>query len=370
MSDAVLKDAVQGLRVLVCVGPGGVGKTTVSASLALQAALAGREAMVCTINPARRLANSLGLSAFGNVETRIPDEVLRSAGLTPAAPLHAMMLDMKRSWDELVTKTASPEVRERIFANRFYQALSTALAGSQEYIAMEQLWVLRSQRNYALIVLDTPPTAHALDFLEAPNRVLDFLDNEAAKLLLSPAMRAGRVGIKLFNLGSSFVLKQLSRITGADTLQELGQFLGSLSSLNEGFRERARAVKSLLSESQTGFVLVTTPATERLDEVIHFHGQLVRSRMNPVAVVVNRTHPPVDEDLAVQAAALDGPLREAVERTLAERRLLAERDAEGIEKLRAALAGVPLVVVPRFASDVHDLAGLAHTGAHLMAGVA
>ena len=168
MSDAVLREAVQGLRVLVCVGPGGVGKTTVSASLALQAAIAGREAMVCTIDPARRLANALGLSAFGNVETRIPEEVCAEGG--PEAGRAAARDDAGHEAElgRAHHQTASPELRERIFANRFYQALSTALAGSQEYIAMEQLWVLRSQRDYALIVLDTPPTAHALDFLEAP----------------------------------------------------------------------------------------------------------------------------------------------------------------------------------------------------------
>lgn len=366
MSDAsVLKDALSGLEVLVCVGPGGVGKTTVSASLALQAALDGREAMVCTIDPARRLANALGLEAFGNVETRIPDDVLVASGLTPGAPLHAMMLDMKRTWDELIERNAPPELRERIFANRFYKALSTALAGSQEYVAMEKLWELRRARDTGLIVLDTPPTSHALDFLDAPDRLLAFMDNEAARFFLNPARRAGKVGARLLSLGSSFVLKQLSRVAGAETLEELGAFLAALSSLNEGFSERARAVKALLSDEKTGFVMVTTPAAERLDEVISFHAQLVRTGHRPVAIVVNRTHRFPDPVLSLQAAALDDALRAAVEKTLAEAQLLAQRDEAGIEQLRRQI-DTPLVVVPRFGSDVHDLASLAKTAAYLV----
>lgn len=361
----VLKEALAGLEVLVCVGPGGVGKTTVSASLALQASLVGRDAMVCTIDPARRLANSLGLKAFGNVETRIPDAIFEAAGLRPGAPLHAMMLDMKRSWDDLIGRTASPEVRDRIFANRFYKALSTALAGSQEYIAMEKLWELRRSRDSGLIVLDTPPTSHALDFLDAPDRLLAFMDNEAARFFLTPARRAGKVGVKLFSLGSSFVLKQLSRVAGAQTLEELGAFLGALSSLNEGFSERARAVKALLADEKTGFVLVTTPAAERLDELISFHAQLVRTGHRPVAVVVNRTHRMPDAELWLQAAALDDELRAAVERTLSEARLLAERDEAGIALLRQKV-DTPLVIVPRFGSDVHDLSALAQTAAYLV----
>lgn len=366
MTDRVLREALADLEVIVCVGPGGVGKTTVSASLALQAAIAGREAMVCTIDPARRLANALGLSEFGNVEMTIPEDVWAAADLQPGAPLHAMMLDMKRTWDDLITRMAPEELRERIFSNRFYQALSTVLAGSQEYIAMEKLWELRVDRSYPLIVLDTPPTSHALDFLDAPDRLMAFMGNDAARFFLQPAARAGKLGMKLASLGTGFVLKQLSRITGGQTLEELGSFLGALSSLNEGFNERAQGVKSLLRHEKTGFVLVTTPAPERLSEVVHFHEQLLESDMRPVAIVVNRVHRAPDEELFLQAAALDGTLRADVEKTLEEARLHAERDQRGIRSLREALP-TPLIVVPRLAQDVHDLRGLARTAEHLLA---
>src|SRR5262249_45224610 len=159
---------------------------------------------------------------------------------------HAMMLDMKQTWDELIERQAPPDKRSRILNNRFYQSLSTALAGSQEYIAMEKLWQLRSQRDYGVIVLDTPPTPHALAFLDAPNRILDFLENEAAKWLLTPALAAGKVGLQLFNLGGSYVAKTISKLTGTETLQELSNFMLAMSGLNQGFRERAHDVKQLL----------------------------------------------------------------------------------------------------------------------------
>src|SRR6185295_5621925 len=149
-----------------------------------------------------------------------------------------MMLDMKHTWDAVIEQRAPADKRETILKNRFYQSLSSELAGSQEYIAMEKLWQLRSQRDYRLIVLDTPPTAHALDFLDAPNRVLDFMDNEAARWLLTPALAAGKVGLKLFNLGSSYVAKTLTKFTGTETLQELAAFMLAISGLNEGFKER------------------------------------------------------------------------------------------------------------------------------------
>ncbi|MCI0572558.1 MAG: ArsA family ATPase [Myxococcaceae bacterium] len=362
----VLARALAARRVVVCVGAGGVGKTTVSASLALEAALKGRESLVCTIDPAKRLANALGLSALGNVEARIPDPVWSDAGLTPRAPLHAMMLDMKRTWDELIARYAPADVRERIFANRFYQALSSALAGSQEYIAMEKLWELRSSRGYPLIVLDTPPTAHALDFLDAPNRVLDFLDNDAARWLLTPALRAGKMGLKFFNLGGSFVMKQLSRLTGTETLQELANFMLAMSALNEDFRERARAVKALLRDTQTAFVLVTGAAVDRQDEAIHFHSILTANGMAPVAVVVNRVHTaPTAEDFD-RARALPSPLQEKVLRTLEERATLAARDALGIAELQRQVGNTPLVQVPRFEQDVHDVRALAETARYLV----
>jgi anion-transporting ArsA/GET3 family ATPase len=366
VSTTSLGTALTSKRVLICVGSGGVGKTTVAATLAVRAAVDGRSSLVCTIDPARRLAQSLGLGALGNQETQVPPAALEALGVKPKAPLHAMMLDMKQSWDDLITRFAPEEARERILTNRFYQSLSTALAGSQEYIAMEKLWELRHRRDYALIVLDTPPTAHALDFLDAPNRVLDFLDNEAAKLLLTPALKAGKLGLSLFNLGGSYVTRTLAKFTGAETLQELSNFMLSISSMNEGFRERARGVRELLEDPQTGFVLVTTPNPERLDEAVHFHTLLQQHRMEAVALVVNRVHPIPGQELWDDAATLTPTRRAKVEETLRELQVLAEQDASGIAQLREACPGTPIIQVPRFALDVHDVTALWETGRYLL----
>ncbi|OJH35448.1 ArsA family ATPase [Cystobacter ferrugineus] len=361
-----LSEALASKRVLVSVGSGGVGKTTVSATLALRAAVDGRSSLVCTIDPAKRLANSLGLNALGNVEAEVPASALEPLGITARARLHAMMLDMKQTWDDLIVKNAPADKREKILANRFYQSLSSALAGSQEYVAMEKLWELRTQRDYELIVLDTPPTAHALDFLEAPNRVLDFLDNEAARWLLTPALAAGKVGLSLFNLGSSYMAKTISRFTGTETLQELAAFMLSIAPMNESFRVRARGVRELLEAEQTGFVLVTSPGRERLDEVVHFHELLEQNEMETVAVVVNRVHPMPSPSLWEEAQSLVPARRAKVEQTLREMTLLAEQDARGILELQAACEGTPLVQVPRFELDVHDIGALWRTGRFLM----
>jgi len=357
--------ALAGKRVLICVGSGGVGKTTAAAALALRASVDGRSSMVCTIDPARRLANSLGLTALGNAETRVPATALEPLGIQARAPLYAMMLDMKQTWDDLIARVASPEQRERILANRFYQSLSTALAGSQEYISMEKLWELRRSSNYQLIVLDTPPTAHALDFLDAPNRVLDFLDNDAAKWLLTPALKAGKLGMSLFNR-SGYVMRGLAKFTGTEMLQELSNFMLAISSLNEGFRERARGVRQLLADPNTGFVLVTSPHRERMDEAIHFYELLQQHRMEVVSLVVNRVHPMPTEALWADAATLTPTRRAKVEETLREQQLMAEQDRAGIAQLQAACPGVPIVQVPRFALDVHDISALWRTGRYLV----
>jgi anion-transporting ArsA/GET3 family ATPase len=360
-----IREAMNDADVLITVGPGGVGKTTVAATLALRAAMEGQASMVCTIDPARRLANALGLEALGNKEARIPDDTFAKAGLLPRAPMHAMMLDMKRSWDDLVERRAPPDKREKILNNRFYQALSTALAGSQEYIAMEKMWELHEQGRYPLLVVDTPPTAHALDFLDAPNRILDFLDNDAAKWLLTPALAAGKFGLKLFNLGGSYVAKTISRFTGTETLQQLADFMLNITSLTESFRERAHQVRGLLQSPSTAFVLVTAPMPERLDEAVYFHTLLQQNKMRVAAVVVNRVHSPVPDHLWDEVARLSGPLQARLEETLKENDRLAQQDAKGIQRLRELCAPTPLVLVPRFELDVHDLKAVWETSRYL-----
>lgn len=362
-----LVQAMRRQSVLVAVGSGGVGKTTVAASLALRtASIEARSSLVCTIDPAKRLANSLGLHELGNAETLIDPELFRRAEIPKAAPLYAMMLDMKRSWDELVQRHAPPDKRDKILQSRFYRALSTRLAGSQEYIAMEKLCQLRARTEYELIVLDTPPTAHALDFLDAPNRVLDFLDTEAARWLLTPALAAGKVGLKFFNFGASYAAKQISKLTGTETLQELATFMLSISSLNDSFRERARQVRELLGAPSTSFVIVTAPSRERLDEVIHFHTLLQQNKMNVAAIVVNRVHPMPTAQQVEDARGLAGAVGERVRATLEEQRALAEHDTESIEELRRQCEPTPLILVPRFERDVHDLGALWNTGRYLV----
>ncbi|MBX7115760.1 MAG: AAA family ATPase [Myxococcaceae bacterium] len=360
-----IDEAVHRSDVLVCVGSGGVGKTTVAATIALRAAIEGKTSLVCTIDPARRLANALGLDLLGNTEQRITTALLEQTGQPAQGELYAMMLDMKRTWDELIERNAPPDKRDKILNNRFYQALSTALAGSQEYIAIEKLWELRTQRNYPLVVLDTPPTAHALDFLDAPNRILDFLDNEAAKWLLTPALAAGKVGLKLFNLGSSYVAKTISRFTGTETLQELASFMLALSGLNEAFRERAHQTRALLEAQTTSFVLVTGPMAERLDEAIYFHTVLQQHHLQVAAIVVNRVHPLVPARAWEDASQLPAGLRARVVKTLDEAEANAQADRRSIERLKDACPGTPLVLVPRFERDVHDIASLWQTSAHL-----
>jgi anion-transporting ArsA/GET3 family ATPase len=358
--------ALQRRAVVVCVGPGGVGKTTLAAALALQGAALGRSALVCTIDPARRLASALGLSELGNVARPISQAELEAAGITLAAPVKAMMLDMKQSWDELIARSASPEQKERILANRFYQSLSSALAGSQEYIALEKLWELHAAHAQDLLVLDTPPTAQALDFLDAPARVMDFFGTDTARWLLTPALRSANVGLRLFGLGGNLISRALSRVVGGQTLSDLAAFLLAMSGMNESFRERAREVKALLASEETVVVLVTGPAAERREEAVRFHHALEEQGLHIAAVVVNQVHEGVAPADVAAVARLTEPLRGKLERTLAEANSLAEADARAVRELRSAVAPTPLLTVPRFPGDVHDLSALWRAGAYLL----
>lgn len=363
---SALEQAIARKRVLVCVGAGGVGKTTVAATLALLSAGEGKKSLVCTIDPARRLANSLGLKELGNEEAPIPPQLLADAGLPVRAEVRAMMLDIKKSWDETIGRFAPPEARERILQNRYYQTLSTTLAGSQEYIALDKLWQLRHQRDYGMIVLDTPPTAHALDFLDAPNRILDFLDNDAARWLLLPALKASKVGFKLFSFGGNFAAKTLSRLTGTQLLADLADFMFAISGMYSGFSERAKAVRDMLASSETAFVLVTTPNAERLAETVRFHALLKEHRMEVAAVVVNRVHPPVPDAARAQAREQPAALEAKLEQTFVEAQALAAQDRAAIQTLARQVSPTPLVELPRFDLDVHDVKGLAQLGAHLL----
>jgi anion-transporting ArsA/GET3 family ATPase len=362
-----LQDALETRGVVVCVGPGGVGKTTLAAALALRGAALGRRSLVCTIDPARRLASALGLEALGNVARPVPQSSLLAAGVRLSTPLQAMMLDMKQSWDELIARSAPAEQRDRILANRFYHSLSTVLAGSQEYIALEKLWELHASGAHDLVVLDTPPTAHALDFLDAPARVLEFLETDTARWLLTPALRGARFGLRLFGLGGNLISRTLSRIVGGDTLSDLAAFLLAMSGLNEGFRERSQAVRALLASKETTFVLITAPSVGRRAEAVGFHAALLAQGLDVAAVVVNQVHAGVAAEDAAAAMRLSEPLRGKLQRTIAEAVASAEADALGVQEMAAAVAPTPLLTVPRFPGEVHDLGALWHAGAYLVA---
>ncbi len=369
-----LVESLAGRRVAVCVGSGGVGKTTLAAAIGLERALRGGKVLVCTIDPARRLANALGLESLGNVESRVPAHKLAEAGLAPRGQLHAMMLDVKRTWDDLVARHAPDRARqERIYQNRMYQQLSSALAGSQEYMAMEKLYELATERDYDLVVLDTPPTAHALDFLEAPDRILDFLGNETARRVLAPALHAGKVGLRLFQLGSSYVARTLARFTGADVLRDLADFLASFQGMYEGFKNRAAAVRDLLGADDVGFVLVASPTPLSVDEALYFHEHLHAQSMPIAGVIANRVTP----DLWLSADPLPGPaalaaclgdpsrdLAERLARALEDHQAFARGDRREVRRLFAGTGGGQ-VEIPRLESDVHDLAGLAALAARL-----
>jgi anion-transporting ArsA/GET3 family ATPase len=369
-----IRAVLAGRRIAVCVGSGGVGKTTVAAALALARAGEGGRALVCTIDPARRLASAMGLSALGNVETEIDPGQL---GVLSGGRLFAMMLDVKRTWDDLIARHApDPVRRDRILQNRLYQQMSAALAGSQEYMAMEKLYELATDRDYDLIVLDTPPTAHALDFLEAPDRILDFLGNDTARTLLAPALGAGRFGFRLAQLGSGYLAKALARFTGQQALADLGEFLHGFQGMYDGFKARAAAVRALLSRPEVGFVLVTSPSPPAIDEALSFHRRLVAERMPVAGVVVNRLTPslwpgpeplPAAEALAAPllAAGLPAPdLGARLAAALAAHEALAAAERRAIAPLLSEAAG-PRSLVPRMPGDIHDLGGLARLAARL-----
>ncbi len=374
---AALVDSLAPKRIAVCVGSGGVGKTTLAAAIALRRALDGGKALVCTIDPARRLANALGLESLGNLEAHVPAHKFAAAGLRPAGNLFAMMLDVKRTWDDVVARHAPDRARqERIFKNRIYQQVSSALAGSQEYMAMEKLYELATERDYDLVVLDTPPTAHALDFLEAPDRILDFLGNETARMLLAPALRAGKVGLRMFQLGSSYVAKTLARFTGADVLRDVAEFMLQFQGMYEGFKNRAAAVRELLAQPDVGFVVVASPSPLSVDEALFFHEHLHAESMPIVGVIANRVTPdlwpagrqlPAAEEIAAALAAGgagDPPLAGRLAATLAEHQVFARSDLRQVARLFAATEGAQ-VALPRLESDVHDLAGLARLAEQL-----
>jgi anion-transporting ArsA/GET3 family ATPase len=370
--DALLADREIG--IIVCCGSGGVGKTTTSAALALRAAEQGRRVVVLTIDPARRLAQSMGLTELDNTPRPVHGVDTGRGG-----SLDAMMLDMKRTFDEVVEAHASPEKAQQILGNPFYQAVSSSFAGTQEYMAMEKLGQLRAERGggrghgaWDLIVVDTPPSRSALDFLDAPERLASLLDGRFIRLMLAPARGPAR----LLSAGLGMVTNVLSKVLGAQMLRDAQTFVAALDTLFGGFRARAEKTYRLLQADETAFVVVSSPAADALREAAYFVERLTEDRMPLAGLVVNRvtqTHAQELEQTTAAAAATrlhergEHPVTAHLLQLHAERMGAIAHEEHLRRRFTAAHPAVPVAEVPTLATDVHDLEGLRVVGGALAA---
>ena len=365
-------------RIIVCCGSGGVGKTTAAASIGLRAAERGREVCVLTVDPARRLAQSMGLTSLDNTP-RLVEGVHDEAG----GSLHAMMLDMKRTFDEIVEAHADPARAAQILANPFYQSLSSSFAGTQEYMAMEKLGQLRRADEWDLIVVDTPPSRSALDFLDAPQRLSRFLDGRLLRLLTAPAKVGGRAYLRFLNAGFGMVTGAMTKILGAQVLRDAQTFVSALDTMFGGFRERADYTYQLLRAQGTSFLVIAAPEPDALREASYFVDRLAAEGMPLAGLVLNRVHELPAARLSaarslaaaetLQAAddgAQDGAgghaLAVAALRLHAGRMELAASERRLAEHFTAAHPHIPVVQIPAQPEDVHDLEGLAAIGENFL----
>jgi anion-transporting ArsA/GET3 family ATPase len=375
-----LDQLVMSRRVLVAVGAGGVGKTTTAAALGVAAATRGRRVLCLTIDPARRLAEALGLERMSSEEQAIGPELFARAGMRLDGSLTAMMLDTKRTFDDLIMRhSSSPERAERLLRNRLYQYVSTTLAGTQEYMAMEKLVSVESDARFDLVILDTPPTANALDFLDAPGRLVEALDSATMRWFVQAFESTGKLSLNLLARSAAAVLRGLGRITGGGFLEEMAGFISELNDLFGGFRRRAQSVEAALRSSEVSFVLVTTPAPMSIQEVLFFNDRLERAEMPRGAIVVNRLRlpssgpAPHDDDaagaLGVRGLRLEEGGAARLMQAYAEADRLAALDAVHLRRLDGVVGDrVPIVRVPELSGDVRDLKILGDLAGVLMAG--
>jgi anion-transporting ArsA/GET3 family ATPase len=365
--DALLQDRRN--RIVVCCGAGGVGKTTTAAALGVRAAELGRTAVVLTIDPARRLAQSMGLTELDNTPRRVA-----GVGADAGGELHAMMLDMKRTFDDVVLAHAEPARARQILDNPFYQALSSSFAGTQEYMAREKLSQLRALDSWDLIVVDTPPSRSALDFLDAPKRLGSFLDGRMVRMLAAPARRGGRAYMRVVTAGIGLVAGAIGRILGAQLLSDVQTFVTALDTMFGGFRERAEATYALLKAPGTAFLVVAAPERDALREAAYFVERLGEEHMPLVGLVLNRVHPAGPEGLgtarslaAAQTLEEQGghDLTARLLRLQADRSQLAYRESHLTERFTGAHPQVAIAGVPALPEDVHDIDGLRTVGAAL-----
>ena len=372
--DALIDDPLT--RVIVCCGSGGVGKTTTSAALAIRAAERGRRTVVLTIDPAKRLAQALGLEALGNEPgpVRLSADARCADAPREGGDLHAMMLDMRRTFDEMVEAHAEPDRAESIIANPFYQTISSSFSGTQEYMAMEKLGQLAATNEWDLIVVDTPPSRSALDFLDAPQRMSTFLDGRMIRLLSAPARAGGRGLRRIVGAGFSLFAKAVSTILGGQLLADASAFVQAFDTMFGGFRERAEATYALLRSPGTAFVVVAAPEPDALREAAYFVDRLAGEDMPLAGLVLNRTHPVLARLSAGRARdaadALRGaPLAAAVLRLHADRVDLSEREERLLARFSHAHPDVAVARVPVVAADIADLDGLREVGDRLAAAV-
>jgi anion-transporting ArsA/GET3 family ATPase len=354
-----------GTRVVVCCGSGGVGKTTTAAALALRAANMGRRTVVLTIDPARRLAQALGLHELSNHPHQVP-----GVGTDNGGELHAMMLDMRRTFDEMVQAHATPERASQIIANPFYQTISSSFSGTQEYMAMEKLGQLVASGEWDLIVVDTPPSRSALDFLDAPQRMASFLDGRMIRLLSAPARAGGRGLRRIATAGFTLFARAVSTIVGGQMLADASSFVQAFDTMFGGFRERAQMTYQLLRAPGTAFVVVASPEPDALREAAYFVDRLSTEGMPLAGLILNRTHPVLADLPATKALAAAesleqngaAPLASAVLRLHADRVAVAEREKRMLARFTGAHPQVAVIVVPALPTDVNDLDGLCEMG--------
>jgi anion-transporting ArsA/GET3 family ATPase len=365
-------------RILVCCGSGGVGKTTTAAALGLRAAERGRRVVVLTVDPARRLAQSMGLTSLDNTPRLVPgvpsdsDAGDAGNGDSRGGSLHAMMLDMKRTFDEIVEAHADPDRAAQILANPFYQSLSSSFAGTQEYMAMEKLGQLRRAEEWDLIVVDTPPSRSALDFLDAPQRLSRFLDGRLLRLLIAPAKVGGRAYMRVLNAGFGVVTGVLTKILGTQVLRDVQTFVSALDTMFGGFRERADYTYQLLRTPGTAFLVIAAPEPDALREASYFVERLAEERMPLAGLILNRVQRPPAAQLSaarslaaaemLEAGAAPYPLAVAALRLHADRMQEAAGQRRVAEHFTAAHPLVPVAEIPAQPDDIHDLDGLRRIG--------
>ncbi len=355
--------------ICICAGSGGVGKTTTSAALAVGLAARGQRVAVLTIDPAKRLADSLGLDELVNEPRRVDPRLFERAGMEMRGELWAMMLDAKATFDDVVRRHApDAETRERILENRIYRQISNALAGSQEYMAMEKLFEIHQEGRYDFLVLDTPPSRSALDFLDAPKRLTQFIEGRGMAMFMKPTGFATRV----VGRGSSMAFSVLKRITGLDLLADLSEFFQAFSGMVDGFRERAKRVSELLSDPATTFMVVCGPQGEPISEAVYFHRKLVEAQLPVGGVIVNKVHYQADVEAGGEAEVdlrnlLDDELAARVVSNFADYQALAQRDARNVDHLARELNARRVIRVPYMDEDIHDLEGLLKIDRYLFA---